>query len=109
MRIDYVSEQEVEIVVTGADDAAYPVLHCTANSTPGSFNPYDGGYPPEGPEFEFVTVSLDVPRVNRREGQSEYESALQLTYTQFCALVGREAADLVIDRAMDEAADSGQF
>lgn len=115
MRIDFTSEQELEItgVAVGDDFSNYTVfeidLHCSASSTPGSFNPYDGGYPPEGPEFELVNVSLPVRRVNRREGQSEFESPLTLTYPQFCAIVGTEVADVVIDRAIDEACESGEF
>lgn len=110
MRIDYTSEQGIEIIGADGVETIFEInLHCTANSTPGRFSPIDGGYPPEGAEFEFVSVSLPVKRVNRREGQSEYEAPITFTYAQFVALVGEDNATDMIDRAEDDAAESGQF
>ena len=112
MKTDYESNQYVEMI--GPDEAGFEAtftigLMCTANSSPGSFNPMDGGYPPEGPEFEVYTIQVDVPKVNPKEGEWPFEAQLILSYSQLRAIVGEEIADKLIDRAIEEACETGDF
>jgi hypothetical protein len=111
MRTDYESSQYVEITAgDGYQETEFVIgLMCTANSCPGSFNPYDGGYPPEGPEFELSSITVAVMRVNRKEGENEFESPLDLSYSQFVALVGADIADDLIEKAHEDARDEGNF
>ena len=41
---------------------------------PGSFNPYDGGYPPEGCEFEDLEIFVDGVDISESLTEEEYES-----------------------------------
>lgn len=112
MRVDYNSYQTFE--VCGLKDTYNETeitigLTCTHPSRPGSFNPYDGGYPPEGPEFELASISLDVPKVKSKSTPKELDKPLELTWNQFCALVGEEMAEAMYDRAVDDACESGGF
>ena len=111
MITDFESTQSVE-VLTG-DNGFEPVfvigLRCTAASLPGSFDPFHGGEPPSGPEFEVTTIHVPVKRVNRREGDPELMAPLVLEWEQFLALVGEDIAEELCERAYDDAADTGEF
>ncbi len=105
MQTDYVSGQYVAVISTdGNEYECYTEfligLHCTARSTPGSFNYNDGGYPPEGAEFELTTIQVSVPKVNQN---------LDLTWNQFVALVGDEIAGSLYEAAVEEVSYSGDF
>ena len=110
MRIDFESAQMVE--VCGPKDTYQETefvigLTCSASSCPGNYNNIDGGWPPEYAEFELATITVTVPSVNSKEpGQT---ATLTLTYAQLAALVGQEAADVMIDTATEEAVESGDF
>ena len=109
MRVDFESPQTVE--VCGPNDTYQETefvigLTCTASSDPGCWNHSHGGWPSEAAEFELATISLSVPAVNSKSSAHEW---LTLTYNQFCALVSPEAADIMIDAAIDEAIESGEF
>jgi len=112
MKTDYESDQYVEMI--GPDEAGFEAtfcigLMCTANSCPGSYDPSDGGYPPEGPEFEVSTIQVDVPKVNPKEGEWPNEAPLILSYSQLRAIVGEEICDKLIDRAITDACETGDF
>jgi hypothetical protein len=114
MRTDFVSDQFVEVSAKGEiyTETVFEIgLHCTAKYVPGHFDPYDGGYPPEGPEFEVTTIEVKVPKVNYRAGLSKgrFLSPLTLTYEQFLAIVGLEIGEKLINDAMSEAAETGEF
>ena len=84
MRTDYDSTQYVEVMAgDGYAEIAYEIgLQCTAKSFPGYFDPATGGEPPSGPEFEITTIHVSVPRVNRKDGESEYMAPLELNCGQ---------------------------
>lgn len=109
MRVDFESTQTVE--VCGPKDTYQETefvigLTCTNSSSPANYNPSNGGWPAEGAEFELATIAVNVPSVNPRV---PYHPALELSYAQLAALVSKEAADALIDRATDEAHESGEF
>lgn len=112
MRTDYVSCQALEIC--GPEDTYNESevtigLECSASSSPGSYDPFDGGYPPEGPEFELTSISVDVPKVNSKTTPKELDKPLELSYTQFCAVYGEEVADALIECAITDACENGGF
>lgn len=111
MRTDYVSHQSAEVLCS---DTSHEVefeisLTCTAPYFPGSFDPYHGGEPPSGPEFEIDTIAVLVPRVNRKPDQELYENALALTWSQFAAIMGEDGANKLFDDACTDAAENGDF
>ena len=111
MSTDFTSIQTFEVVTSDAGhEPAFEIgLTCTAPYFPGSFDPRYGGEPPSGPEFEVTTITVAVPRVNKKTGESELEAPLQLTWAQFSALVGEEIAEDLFERACQDAADNGDF
>ena len=116
MRVDHESVQSVEVVTKdGSHEVEFTIaLTCTARGTPGKLSgPPEDCYPPEGPEFEVVTISLPVPKVNHYYNATnkkvEYDPPLELTFNQFAALVGVIEADRLTEEAMVEAAETGDF
>lgn len=109
MRTDFESTQSLEI--EGPEDSfGEPSIiigmECTARSDPGCVSgPPEHCYPPEGPEFELTTISVDVPKVNSKE----LEGVLIFTYNQFCAVYGAEVADALIERATTDACENGGY
>jgi hypothetical protein len=102
---DFWSKQSVRVVYS--DDLEIEVtfdigLRCTLRSSPGYFNPIYGGEPPSGPEFDITTIEV-VPQAPM------VKCNITFTYNQFYALLGPEIAENLIDRALDEAYDSGGF
>ena len=111
MRTDFESTQSVQVY--GPDDTGGEVsftvgLQCTAGSFAGSFDPRWGGEPPSGPEFDVTSITVTVEKVNWK-GEVQSTSTLELTCDQLAAVYGREVADKVLDDAMQDAADSGEF
>lgn len=113
MRVDFESTQTVE--VCGPKDTYQETefvigLTCTNSSSPANYNPSNGGWPAEGAEFELATITVNVRHVNPYlTGPEPWDKALVLTWNQFCAIVGPEAANALIERATDEAHESGEF
>jgi len=109
MRTDYESTQSLEI--EGPDDSfGEPSitigLQCSARSDPGQpFGPPENCYPPEGPEFELTTITVDVPKVN----SPDLDSVLVFSYIQFCAVYGVDVADALIECATTDACENGGF
>ena len=111
-RVDFESTQTVE--VCGPKDTYQETefvigLTCSASSSPGNYNHHDGGWPPEGAEFELATISVNVLHVNSKVETPMWEAALVLTWTQFRAVVGLECAEAMYDEAVEEAHESGEF
>lgn len=108
MRTDFESTQSLEI--EGPDDSfGEPSIiigfECTTRSDPGQMlGPAEHCYPPEGPEFELTTITVDVPKVNSPDMET-----LEFTYIQFCAVYGAEVADALIERATTDACENGGF
>jgi hypothetical protein len=70
-------------------------FECTHRSFPGSFNPIDGGDPPEGAEFEYTYIMF---------------AGAYLTWGEFVEGVGGEAqADALFEEALTQAIESGEF
>ena len=111
MRTDYESKQSVEITAgDGYNETVFGIgLKCTASSYAGCFDPSVAGEPPSGPEFEVTTIQVLSESVKSEVGPAHYLSQLEMHPTQFVALVGAEIAAHLYDRAMDEAAESGEF
>ncbi len=112
MRTDYTSHQSAEVI--SGDVSSHEVefeigLTCTAPYYPGHFDPRFGGEPPSGPEFDMTTIAVLVPRVNRKSGQGPYEDALDITWSQFAAIVGEEGAEKLFNDACTDAAENGDF
>ena len=112
MRTDFESTQSFE--VCGPEDSYNETevvigLECTAPYSPGYFDPRWGGEPPSGPEFDVTTITVTVPRVNYKGEIEGYDDPLNLSYRQFEALVGREVADKLTERAITAAVESGDF
>ena len=103
---DYERTQCVEITLGDwCYEAAFTIgLDCTSRSYPGSRID-----PPEGAEFDISYVSLDVAKVNPRKGDPKFEKPLDLTISQFMALVGEEISNQLCDDAIQEAHESGRF
>lgn len=111
MNTDYESTQSVEVYGpegTGGEVSFTIGLTCTAKSFAGCFDPRIGGEPPSGPEFDLTTVAFDVAVVNYKGGVIRRDT-MHLSYDMFAAVVGREVADKVIERAEIEAAETGDF
>lgn len=112
MRTDYESTQAVEVYGPGdtSHDLEFVIgLCCTAPSFSGCFNPFDGGEPPSGPEFDLTTISFSVPIVNYKGEIVGQLNPLVLTYPQFEAVVGWKTAEVLVEKAMEEAAEKGDF
>ena len=111
MRTDYESKQSVEITSgDGYNETVFSIgLKCTASSYAGSFDPSVAGEPPSGPEFEVTTIQVMAPRVNRGSPTGALDFVLDLNWDQFVAVVGEEIAQNLYERAIDEAAESGEF
>lgn len=111
MTDDYTSTQSVEVLSGDSyNETVFTIgLKCTAPYFPGSFDPYHGGEPPSGPEFEMTTIYVMVLRVNRRMDQSVYDTPLELNWNQFVALVGEETAEKLFNDACIDAAENGGF
>lgn len=112
MRTDYESTQSFE--VCGPEDSYNETevtigLECTVPYSPGYFDPRWGGEPPSGPEFDVTSIVVAVLKVNYKGEIEGYEEPLNLTYRQFEALVGREVAEKLVERAETDAAENGDF
>lgn len=111
MQTVFESRQAVEIT----DDDRYNEtvfsigLKCVASSYAGCFDPSVAGEPPSGPEFEVTTIQVLAEAVKQEVGPASQFSVLDLEPKQFEALVGEEIAHNLYDRAMEEAAESGEF
>lgn len=116
MRIDFKSKQYVEVITEGGNhELEFSIyLHCTCRGTPGVLSgPPEKCYPPESAEFELVTISLPVPKVNHHYSGAgkllEYDPPLELDFNQFAALVGVVEAERLFDEACVEACQTGEF
>lgn len=111
MQTMYESKQSVEITSgDGYNETVFSIgLKCTASSFAGSFDPRFGGEPPSGPEFEVTTIQVLAPRVNRGETARTLHSLMEMNWNQFVALLGEEIAEHLYEKAIEEAADSGEF
>jgi hypothetical protein len=112
MRTDFESTHMVEMF--GPDDSSNQFeftigLECVSPSFHGFFDPRVGGEPPSGPEFEVTTIAVPVPKVNYKGVVDGHEIELHLTYNQFCAIVGQEICEKIVDQAMYRATESGDF
>ncbi len=112
MRVEFESTQMVE--VCGPKDTYQETefvigLTCTNSSSPANYNPSNGGWPSEAAEFELATITVNVPVVKSGLQPQQWDKALVLTWNQFCAFVGLEAADVMVDAARDDAQESGEF
>ena len=111
MQTDFESKQSIEVLWGGeATETVFEIgLKCTAPSFAGYFDSRVGGEPPSGPEFDVTTIEVVVPRVNPTEYDHPVLSVISLEYDQFIAVVGREIGKKIIDRAMNDAAEKGDF
>jgi hypothetical protein len=75
------------------------VLECVCRGHPGSFNPIDGGYPPEGPEFDVIRVDID----------SENSIPIPYSWAQVLNIFGEKMMEKIYDDACGEAACTGDF
>ena len=71
---------------------------CTAMGDPGSYYG-DGAYPPEAPEFELDTIHV----------LDEQSNPHKITWDVLVAFVGDEAAQKMVDSAINDAVESGDF
>lgn len=111
MHTAFESRQSVEITSEdGYNETVFSIgLKCTASSYAGCLDPSVAGEPPSGPEFEVTTIQVLSEAVKREAGPASQFSVLDLEPKQFEALVGEEIAQNLYDRAMEEAAESGEF
>ena len=111
MQTVFESRQSVEITSgDGYNETVFSiVLRCTASSYAGCFDPSVAGDPPSDPEFEITTIQVLVPRVNRGSSLNVFDPAMEINPQQFEALVGEEIAEHLYERAILEAAESGEF
>jgi len=111
MQTAYESRQSVEITSgDGYNETVFSIgLKCTASSYAGCFDPRVAGEPPSGPEFEVTTIQVLADAVKHKAGPIMQFSVLDLEPKQFEALVGEEIANYLYERAMEEAAESGEF
>lgn len=111
MQTTYESRQSVEITSgDGYNETVFSIgLKCTASSFAGCFDPSVAGEPPSGPEFEITTIQVLGDAVKYEVGSNAKFSLMDLEPKQFEALVGAEIANYLYDRAMEEAAESGEF
>ncbi len=111
MQTVFESKQSVEITSgDGYNETVFSIgLKCTASSFAGCFDPRWGGEPPSGPEFEVTTIQVLHPGVKRGSGGPIWDTIFDLDTRQFEVLVGDEIAHALYDKAMDEAAESGEF
>ena len=86
-RYDEYDEVEFQLTMT-----------CTAMGDPGSYCG-DGAYPPEAPEFELSTIHYVDS-----DGKQ-----LEINYDAFVTMLGSDDAQKLIDKAYDDAIESGDF
>lgn len=78
-------------------------LECTEKSRPGSFNPYDGGHPPEGPEFDFKWMHTEKQPVGNWTEEEHWSWGVALGF------FGEKRMEAIFDDACEEAMDTGDF
>ena len=102
-RIDYTSIQSVELTTpNGYREAEIAIgLECTDTGCPPSFDPYTGGDPGAGPEFDLVNIALID-----ESGNSVDIDSLIITAAILKSFLGEEIYDAMIEDAIIDATDN---
>ena len=76
------------------------LVDCTARGCRAQISgPPEGCYPSEAPEFELDTIHV----------LDEKGNLLKISWDVFVAFVGDEVAEKMVDKAINDAAESGDF